>query len=80
MLDSIRNAKKKVGLKQSLKALQKDEVDYLIVARDADKRVIGDLLTLSSEKNVTVHYVDTMKQLGKAAGINVGASVVAILK
>lgn len=80
MLEGIRNAKKRIGLKQSMKALQTDEVDYLIVAKDADMRVIGDLLALGNQKNITIHYVDTMKQLGKAAGIGVGASVVAILK
>jgi large subunit ribosomal protein L7A len=80
MLDSIKSAKKSIGIKQTTKALLKDEVDYLIIASDAEQNILGEIITISSRKGIKVHYAETMKQLGKAVGIGVGAAVVAILR
>lgn len=80
MLDSIKGSKKSVGIKQTTKALINDEVIYLIIAKDADTKILKDILAISSQKGIEVYYVDNMKQLGKMAGIAVGAAVVALLK
>jgi large subunit ribosomal protein L7A len=69
-----------VGSKQTVKALKAGEVKELLVAKDADMRVIAYLLQTAREMNTAITYVDSMKKLGKACGIAVGASAVAITK
>ncbi|KMJ56252.1 50S ribosomal protein L7ae-like protein [Alkalihalophilus sp. As8PL] len=67
-----------IGTKQTLKALEIGEVLELIVAEDADTRVVHKVETLAKSKKVPIHYVDSMKKLGKACGIEVGAATVAL--
>ncbi|SES16938.1 large subunit ribosomal protein L7A [Salipaludibacillus aurantiacus] len=37
-------------------------------------------IVLAEDKGVVIHTVDSMKQLGKACGIDVNAAIVAIKK
>lgn len=69
-----------VGLKQSLKAIEHGKAQEIIVAKDADKKLTSKIINYGNQKNINIIYVDSMKQLGKACGIDVGASVVVILK
>jgi len=69
-----------IGLKQALKSLEKDIAAEIVIAKDAEKRVIQKLILLADEKKVPITYVDSMKQLGKACGIDVGAAAVALLR
>ncbi len=80
MLAHLKNSKKAVGLKQSLKALQNSEVKTVIIAKDADERIIEEVKDVCDKNEIEVIYVDEMKKLGKACNIDVGASVVCILK
>ena len=79
MEEVIGNARRKVvGTKQTLKALEKDEVIQLFIARDAEEKVTCPVLTLCKEKDIDPQYVDTMVKLGKMCGIKVKAAVAAI--
>lgn len=69
-----------VGSKQTVKALKAGEVLELVIAKDADMKVTANLLQTAREMNTAITYVDSMKKLGKACGIAVGASAVAITK
>ncbi len=69
-----------VGSKQTVRALKAGEVMELVIAEDADAKVTADLVRIASEMNTAISYVDSMKKLGKACGIAVGASTVAITK
>ncbi|RSD21546.1 50S ribosomal protein L7ae-like protein [Mesobacillus subterraneus] len=69
-----------VGSKQTVKALKAGEVMELVIAQDADTKVTVKLLQAAREMNTAITYVDSMKKLGKACGIAVGASAVAITK
>ena len=80
MLDSLKNGKKIVGLKQSLKAVENDMARIVFIAKDADERVTRPIIELCQNKNVEIQYVDSMKQLGKACNIEVGAAAVSLLK
>ncbi len=71
---------KVIGKKQTLKALKGEKVELLLIAKDAEGKVIRPLVELAKEYNVPINYVDTMVELGEAAGIEVGAATVAILK
>ena len=71
---------KTVGTKQTLKAIQKGLPRVVFVARDAEERVVRDLLRLCKEKNIEVVYADSMAKLGQACGIQVGAASAAVLE
>jgi large subunit ribosomal protein L7A len=51
----------------------------VFVAKDADPRVTGKVIALCKKMGVQVTYVDSMKLLGKACGIEVGAAIAAVL-
>lgn len=68
-----------VGTKQAVKAIQTMNVQEIVVAEDADQRVINKILLTAEDRQVPVTKVDSMKELGKACGIEVGASAVAII-
>jgi large subunit ribosomal protein L7A len=67
-----------VGTKQTIKALKNGEVKEVVVADDADHRVTFKVIQTAKELQVPVTKVDSMKKLGKACGIEVGAAAVAI--
>lgn len=79
MEDLIKNARRKVvGTKQTIKALENGEVVHIFIARDAEEKIVGPVLTLCETGNIEPQYVDTMLQLGKMCGIKVKAAVAAI--
>jgi large subunit ribosomal protein L7A len=80
VLDSLKNGKKTIGIKQTLKAVENDIVKTVFIAKDADERVTRPILELCRIKNVEVQLVESMKHLGKACGIEVGAAAVGLLK
>jgi len=80
-LDRIRLASKRtIGSNQTTKALQQDIVRHLYVARDAEVRVVSTVVTLAKERDIPIEWVDSMKLLGKACGIEVGAATAAVIE
>ena len=81
MLDeTFKNAKHKtVGLKQTQRALEKGLVTRLFVAIDAEPHVLRSVGEWCANHDVVRIEVPTMKELGKACGIEVGTAVAAIL-
>ncbi|MFD1778871.1 50S ribosomal protein L7ae-like protein [Fredinandcohnia salidurans] len=78
--EKVSQAKKIIiGTKQAVKAIQTDKVKEIVVAEDADRRVINKVLQLAEVQQIPISKVDSMKRLGKACGIEVGASAVAII-
>jgi large subunit ribosomal protein L7A len=69
-----------IGTKQTVKALKEGNVRELIVANDADPKVTVKVVDEALDINVPILYVDSMKKLGKACGIEVGAAAVAIIR
>ncbi|GAA0503447.1 50S ribosomal protein L7ae-like protein [Salinibacillus aidingensis] len=69
-----------IGTKQTMKALKSDQVSEVFVAEDAERKVTDRVVRLAEDLKTPVVYVDSMKQLGKACGIDVGAATVAIKK
>jgi large subunit ribosomal protein L7A len=80
-LDRIRLARKRtIGTNQTTKALQQSIAKQLFVAKDAEARVIAPIVALAQERGVPVEWIETMKQLGKACGIEVGAAAAAVIE
>ena len=67
-----------VGTKHTIRAIEKGQMSQVVVAEDADDRVIGKILSLCKEYEIPVSYVDSMRHLGKVCGIEVSAAVVGI--
>lgn len=80
MYEAVRAARRRaVGTKQALKAVSRGAAKAVYVARDAEPHVVRGLIDLCSQKQVAVFEVDSMADLGRTAGIKVGAAAVAIL-
>ena len=80
MLDLVKAKKKTVGLKQSCKALEKGIARRVYIARDAEEKVRQPILEMCRLQGIPVEEVDTMMELGKAGGIRVGTSVIAVIE
>lgn len=69
-----------VGVKQTMKMLEQEKLQAVVVAKDADANVTTPVIQLCERYGVPVSYVDSMKKLGQASNIEVGASTVGIIK
>jgi large subunit ribosomal protein L7A len=72
--------KKVVGIKQSIKAIKSGEAKAVYTAIDAEAKLIEPVVKLAKENSLEVHHVNTMKDLGKLCGIDVGAATAVVLK
>lgn len=80
MLDKLKEAPQKtIGTKQTLKAIDKEQTCLVFIAEDAEEHVVSDLKELCLKKGIKVVSIKTMKELGDACGIQVGAASAAIL-
>lgn len=69
-----------IGTKQTVKVLKDGTASELIIASDAETKVTAAVVKLAQDLNIQIIYVDSMVKLGKACGIEVGASTVAIIR
>ncbi len=74
------NPKLVIGVKQTTKILINDQAKLVFVAKDAEQHVVRRIIQLATEKNVEIIFVDTMKELGRACNIDVGAATAVIEK
>ncbi|AUJ52582.1 ribosomal protein L7Ae [Staphylococcus hominis subsp. hominis] len=68
-----------VGLKQTLKALKKDQVTSLIIAKDVEIYLLAQVFSQINHKSIPITYFESKLALGKVVGINVNATIVALL-
>lgn len=80
MLEIKAHSKLKVGIKQVSRALSEGKAEQVLIAKDADARLVSDLIRLAEENSTEIVYVDTMRELGKACKIDVGAATAVIIK
>lgn len=67
-----------IGTKQTTRLVESGKAVEVFVARDADPRITQKIINLCKKTGIQVTYVDSMKQLGKACGIEVGAAMAAV--
>ena len=80
MLHELERAAKVVGVKQSRRALAGGRVKRVYQAKDADPQLTRSLERQAQERRVEVVWAESMKALGRACGIAVGAAVAAALE
>lgn len=79
MLNLKNSANVIIGLKQTLKAIQGDKAVKVYLANDADDYIKKSVIEATAQKNLETIYVSTMKELGEACGIDIGASTAAVI-
>ncbi|WP_410772609.1 ribosomal L7Ae/L30e/S12e/Gadd45 family protein [Fontibacillus sp. BL9] len=75
----LQDAHVKIGTKQTMRMVELGRAEEVYVAEDADPRLTSKIIALCNQRNVKVTLVDTMHNLGKACGIEVGAAMAAIV-
>ncbi|WP_432362185.1 50S ribosomal protein L7ae-like protein [Sporosarcina sp. UB5] len=77
--EKVEQAKKTIiGTKQTVKAIKSGVVKEVVIAKDAERKLIDPVIGEAEQEGIQVSYVDSREKLGQACGIQVGASVVAI--
>jgi len=71
---------RKIGIKQSTRALMDGTVVKLYIAKDADPHVTRRIVALAEENQVPIIYVETMIELGSACNIDVGAATAVVIQ
>ena len=79
-LETLKDARKVIGLKQVTKAVKRQSTALVMMAEDADERITEPVRELCEAVGIEIQPAESMKALGQACGIEVGAAVVAVLK
>ncbi len=79
MLHRLETNSKVVGMKQTIKALQKGIAKVVYIAEDADERVVRQVIELAKDQGLPVITVETMVQLGKECNIEVKTAIAATI-
>ncbi len=80
MLQKLKNGTKVVGAKQTKRALTDGRAKKVFYAGDADPALCRPILELCAEKAVEAVEIPSMKELGEACSIAVGAAVAALVR
>lgn len=67
-----------IGTKQTVKAIRAGKVTEVILAEDAEERIIDPVAQEATRYGIPISYVHSRMKLGEACGIQVGSAVVAI--
>ena len=79
MLEELKNGTKVVGAKQTRRALNEGRAIRVYFAADADPALWEPVVALCEEKGIPTAEVRSMKELGHACSISVGAAVATLV-
>ncbi len=79
LIDLQQAQKKTVGSKQTLKAIKRGQVKVVYIALDAERQVTQIVLQACQSQGIPVVEIETMYNLGRICGIEVGCAVAAVL-
>ncbi len=72
--------KVRIGVNEVTKAVEREKAKLVLIAKDVEpKEIVMHLPILCKEKKIPYSFVNTKKELGEKAGIEVGTSSVAIV-
>ena len=78
-LPDLSKCKVAVGFKQLRKALCSGRAKYVFLAKNADPSMTAPIAESCVTHGIPMKWCDSMGELGKACGIDVGASAAAVL-
>ena len=68
------------GINETTKNVERQKAKLVVIAGDVDPpQVVFHIPLICDEKNVPYVFVDTKDDLGKAAGLSVGCSAIAVV-
>ena len=79
-LPDLSKCKVAVGSKQLKKALLSGKAKYVFLAKNADPSITAPVAEACVTRGIRFKWVETMMDLGRACGIDVGASAAAVLE
>lgn len=68
-----------VGARETLKKIAQGHAVCVYVATAADPKVVKEVVSSSQAHHVPLFYIDTMAELGRLCGIQVGAACAAVV-
>jgi large subunit ribosomal protein L7A len=77
--EELRLVRKAVGMRATERAIQRGEAKKVYLAMDVDRKIREKIETLAKEKGIEIEWVFSAKELGRACGIEVASSCVAVL-
>ena len=80
MPEELKNGTKAVGFKETRRAVLTGKAQRVYLAADADPALCETLEELCVRSGIAVDRNATMKELGQACSISVGAAAAALLK
>ncbi|MDP4132596.1 MAG: ribosomal L7Ae/L30e/S12e/Gadd45 family protein [Bacillota bacterium] len=78
MLSELNIAEKAIGIKQSKKKIRSGEAKKVFLAKDAAPNLISGIVDDCEKSGIDVEWVSTMKELGNACEIDVGAAIAVV--
>ena len=75
----LENGSRLVGAKQIRKAVSAGNARQVFLAKNADPAITEPIETLCQKHSVRCMWVSSMKELGRACGIDVGAAAAAVI-
>lgn len=79
-MDLLAKARRVIGVRQTKKAVENGEAAHVFLACDAEARLTAPVRALCEASGVPLTEVESMRALGQACGIDVGAAVAAVLR
>lgn len=79
-LEDLKSTAHVVGMKETERAIEKQEAACVFIASDCDERIARPLLEACQSSGISVEQGFTKKEIGRACGIKVKAASAAILK
>lgn len=78
--EAIESGSVRKGMNETTKIVERNDAELVIMAEDVDPpEILAYLPPLCEEKDTPYGYVPDQRELGSAAGIEVGASAVAVV-
>lgn len=79
-LEDLKSTAHVIGMKETERAIEKQEAACVFIASDCDERIARPLLEACQSSGIPVEQGFTKKEIGRACGIKVKAASAAILK
>lgn len=79
-LEELKSAAFVVGMKETERAVEKQEAACVFIAADCDERISRPLMEACQSSGIPVEQGFTKKEIGRACGIKVKAASAAVLK
>ena len=79
-LEDLKSTAHVVGMKETERAIEKQEAACVFIASDCDERIARPLLEACQSSGIPVEQGFTKKEIGRACGIKVKAASAALIK